>query len=221
MIRKTSKILSNLEYFVKGNNPKLLIHCGTYGDEYDVVKHVENAVIKYEEQLPDFVFVPIVSPSAVKLRTRINDNGKDLNRIFFSDSTDPEVLANIEIIGENKYDLFVSFHEDFEFPDYYIYDEGFTNLKQNMILNHNSQISKLGFTLFNGIDDPILNNVFLNGYKKIVINKDTRNNGMITSWMLSEGKVLDTLNPEIPMNLDSNSKKKIIDTFFENVLCYS
>lgn len=219
MIRKTSEKIPELEYFVKGDNPKLLIHSGTHGDEFDVVEFVKKAVEKYEDMLPDFVFVPVVSPSAVNLRTRFNKNGHDLNRTFFDDSEDLEVMSNIEIIGDNKFELFVSFHEDFEFFDYYIYDEGFSNKSTPRVLKNNKNIHDLGINLFSGVDDPILNTEFVDGYKKFDLDKNVKNNGMITTWMLSTGRVIDTLTPEIPMRIDLSLKEKIVDTFFKDVLC--
>lgn len=219
MIQKTSNILPDFKYFVKGNNPKLLIHSGTHGDEFDVIEFVIKAVKKYEDRLPDFVFVPVVSPSAVSLKTRVNNNGSDLNRTFFSESNDLEVKANIEAISNNHFDLFVSFHEDFEFMDYYIYDEGFYSYKTNKVLNHNKKLKELGINLFNGVDDPLLNTEINNGYKKLIVDEDIKNNGMITNWVLSEGIAKDTLTPEIPMKLSSNLKKRLVDTFFEDVLC--
>lgn len=219
MNRYTTDILPELEYFVKGNDPKLLIHSGTHGDEYDVIEYVKNAVKKYEDNLPDFIFVPIVSPSAVTTKTRFNSNKKDLNRIFFSDSSDLEVKGNMEIVKNIKFELMVSFHEDFEYLDYYVYDEGFIHSKTDKVVNHNKRLEKLGINLFNGIDDPILKTEIVNGYKKFTPAENFANNGMITNWLLSEKKAKDTLTPEIPMKLNSVLKEKIINTFFEDVLC--
>lgn len=219
MIKKTSDILPDFEYFVKGDNPKLLIHSGTHGDEYGIINLLEKAVIKYEDRLPDFIFVPIVSPSAVKAKTRTNNNGKDLNRIFFSDSNDLEVKTNIAILENNKFNLFVSFHEDFEFMNYYVYDEGFIHLNTDKVINHNNKLKNFGIDLFDGIDDPILKTEIVNGYKKFTPSKTFENDGMITSWLLSQKKVDDTLTPEIPMELNLYYKEKIINTFFEDILC--
>ena len=58
MKRKVSVRLPSFEYFIKGKNPKLLIHSGTHGDEFEVIDIVKKCVLKYEDKLPDFVFVP-------------------------------------------------------------------------------------------------------------------------------------------------------------------
>lgn len=222
MIRKTSDILSGFEYFVKGSDPKLLIHSGTHGDEFDVIDVVREAVEKYEEQLPDFIYVPVVSPSAVKQKSRFNLNEKDMNRIFFNDSSDIEVKENMKVISGNKFDLFVSFHEDPEAYEYYIYDEGLDFKKSENILKNNKNLVDLGVKLLNGVDDPNdphLGIEFVDGYRKFVVTDDHVNTGMISSWSLSEGLVKDTLVPEIPGKASMKEKALIVDTFFKDVLC--
>lgn len=221
MIRKTSDILPELEYFVKGNNPKLLIHCGTHGDEFESIDIVKKYVEKYEVNLPDFVFVPVVSPSAVKSRTRFNKNGKDLNRIFFSDSTEIEVRENANILDNYKFDLMVSFHEDPENDSYYIYDEGLDINESVRVLAHNQKIKQLGMKLLNGVDDPNdphLGHKFVDGYNKLVIPKDYKNNGMATVWAIAEKKTKNSLTAEIPGKLSIKQKEIIVDTFFRDVL---
>ena len=111
-MRKYQTSEPSLFYYQTGENPRLLIHTGTHGDEYEVIDLVMEAVKKYEDYLPSFVFVPVVSPSAVAKRTRNNGRGIDMNREFYSDSDDKEVVANIEILENKEFDLFVSFHED-------------------------------------------------------------------------------------------------------------
>lgn len=221
MVKKTSKILPDFHYFVKGNNPKLLIHSGTHGDEYEVIDIVKKCIEKYEDKLPDFVFVPYVSPSAVSSKTRMNNNGSDLNRIFFSDSKDFEVQENIKAIKDYKFDLFVSFHEDPELPFYYIYDEGKNLAETARVINHNQKLQSLGVNLLNGIDDPedpTLGAEFTNGYRKFAVSKEFKNSGMITSWAIINDIVNDTLVPEIPGKADLKTKELIVDTFFRDIL---
>lgn len=221
MIKKISSVLPNFYYFVKGENPKLLIHSGTHGDEFEVIDVVKKCVEKYEDKLPDFVFVPYVSPSAVSSKTRVNNNGSDLNRIFFSDSKDIEVQENIKVIKDYKFDLFVSFHEDPELPFYYIYDEGTNPNETANVVKHSQKMQSLGVNLLNGIDDPedpTLGTEFVNGYKKFVVSKEFENNGMITSWAIINDIVGDTLVTEIPGKADLKIKELIVDTFFSDIL---
>lgn len=222
MQRKISKILPGFEYFEKGTNPKLLIHSGTHGDEFEVIQFVKEAVEKYEDRLPDFIFVPVVSPSAVSMKTRSNNNGKDLNRIFFSDSKDFEVIENIKIIKNHKFDFCITFHEDPEYFDYYIYDEG-TNLEESKkVLANNQNIKNLGINLLNGVDDPSdpdLGSVFVDGYKKFVVSETENTTGMLTSYLITEGITKRILAPEIPGKLNLKQKEMIVDQIFRDLLC--
>lgn len=214
--------MPDFEYFVKGNNPKLLIHSGTHGDEFESIDIVKKCVEKYENKLPDFIFVPVVSPSAVSAKTRFNDNGKDLNRVFFSDSTEIEVQVNAKIINGHKFDLMISFHEDPESFEYYIYDEGLNTEKSEKILKHNSKLKNFGVKLLNGIDDfndPRLGKEFIEGYNKLIISEDLTNNGMATVWAIAEKHTKNSLTPEIPGLLTLKQKEMIIDSFFKDILC--
>ncbi len=217
MQRKTSNNLPGFEYFVKGNNPRLLIHSGTHGDEFEVIDCVRKSVTKFETSLPDFVYVPVVSPSAVKNKTRLNGSDLDLNRVFFSSSKEPEVVENIKILKKFNFDLFVSFHEDPLSDEYYIYDSGFKKEESLKIKTHNEKLKDLGFKLLNGVDDPMdpdLGYEFIEGYRKFVETKGDSVNGMISMWSMFEKEVQTCLTPEIPGLLDIAKKQLIVDTFF-------
>jgi len=205
----------------KGENPKLLIHVGTHGDEHDIVSLVFDAVEKYKDKLPDFIFVPEVSPSAVVARTRVNYSGKDINRIFYSDSKDMEVVENIKIMRGNRFDLMVSFHEDLPVKEYYIYDSGFKISETDAVLKHNKKLQSHGTGLLNGLDDsddPALGYEFKDGYRRFTEKEGTPSNGMSTVWAMSEGIVKESLTPEIPGKLSIEEKRFIIDSFFSDIL---
>ena len=221
MVKKVSNVLPDFEHFVKGENPTLLIHSGTHGDEYGVIDIVRKCVEKYEDRLPDFVFVPKVSPSAVKAKIRVNSNGFDLNRIFFSDSKEIEVIENIKALDGYKFDTMVSFHEDPVLEEYYIYDSGFDLNESEKIKSHNQKLKKMGFKLLNGLDDPDDPNLgyeFKEGYRKFIEGKDDKSNGMITVWAMVEKGVNECLVPEIPGILSMEKKELIVDTFFKDLL---
>lgn len=221
MKKYVSSLLPDFHYYISGKNPEILLHSGTHGDEYEVIEIVQSAVHRYQKLLPDFVFVPIVSPSAVKLGTRLNKNGRDINRIFFSDSTEVEVQENIKALSDFKFDLMVSFHEDPELDSYYIYDEGFDKNETRQVLSHNRLLKKNGIKLLNGFDDltdPRLGHEFINGYRKFSFSKDQKSSGMATVWALSEKRAKTTLVPEIPGKASLETKKYIVDTFFQEVL---
>ena len=221
MVKKVSETLDGFEYYIKGENPTLLIHSGTHGDEFEVINIVRKCVEKYEDRLPDFVFVPKVSPSAVKARLRVNSNGFDLNRIFFSDSKEIEVIENIKALDGYKFDTMVSFHEDPVLEEYYIYDSGFDLNESEKLKSHNQKLKKLGFKLLNGLDDPddpSLGYEFKEGYRKFIEGKDDKSNGMITVWAMVEKGVSECMVPEIPGMLSPKEKEIIVDTFFCDLL---
>lgn len=222
MKKFVSKTIVGHEYYIKGKNPKLLIHTGTHGDEFEVIDLVKNAISKYEHLLPDFMFVPYVSPSAVKNKIRFNSSGLDTNRIFFSDTDEVEVMENIRILESHNFDLLVSFHEDPVGEEYYIYDTGISGDENSVIKNHNLFLRSQGIKLLNGDDDThdlSLGYTFKDGYRKLTESTGLNNNGMIAVWALSENKAKVCLEPEIPGMLSLSLKEFIVDSFFLNVLC--
>lgn len=219
-MRKIETTNLDFYYYVHGEDPRLLIQTGTHGDEYEVIEIVKKAVEKYEKELPDFTYVPEVSPSAVAKKKRRNWKNTDLNRSFFTDSDDLEVQANIEVLKGHHFDLFVSFHEDHEFDnEYYIYDVGSNKLENKLVLKHNRILKEKGILLLNRIDaldDPELGYLFVDGYKKFGHKVDSDHG--IAGWILDTGIAEEYLMPEIPMKANRETKEMIIDTFFEEII---
>lgn len=210
-----------MRFQTKGKNPRLLLHTGTHGDEYGVIELVEDSIKKHEGKLPDYIFVPEVSPSAVEMKTRKNKYGHDLNRDFFSDSDDPEVQENIALIKTHKFELFVSFHEDWEFPEYYVYDWSYTNKTDKLVIDHNKLLIDNGIGLLNGVDDssdPHLGYRFAGGYNKSIHTKKSVDSGIISDWVLNRNISIDYLLPEIPQRLSHKKKRFIVDSFFTEVI---
>ncbi|MFH0773389.1 MAG: hypothetical protein V1922_03700 [bacterium] len=215
---------ATLEYFVYGNNPRLFISSGMHGDEYKIISSVCKSIKLNLKNLPSFIFVPIVTPSAVEKKTRNNKMGQDVNRGFIVNGTTDESKAMISIIGSNKFDLVVSFHEDWEFGEFYMYDELaddenrdisslYTKFKQKLIKN--------GVGLFNGIDDPndpILGYKFTDGYATTRHKKREKENGPFESWAISQGISSRCFTPEIPAKLKQEVKDKIVEAFFTDLI---
>lgn len=214
----------NFYYFRSGENPKLFIHSGTHGDEAEVTEFVREALIKHEESLPPFIFVPIVSPSAVERKTRENESGNDMNREFFSNSPDPEVQVNIEIMKDKRFDLFVSFHEDPLETNYYLYDVGYREMENELVLKHNQLLKNSGVELLSGIDDAedsSLGYEFIEGYKKFIHPKNYHDDGTISAWVLNKHIAEEYLLPEIPGKASREVKRFIVDSFFTEVILKS
>lgn len=215
---------SNFHYYISGDKPKILIHSGTHGDEGDVTQYVMKALEKYEKALPPFLFIPEVSPTAIDSCLRNNAFGNDMNRKFFSDSHDPEVQVNIEVIIDKKFDMFLSFHEDADGPDYYLYDVGYRKTENEVAKKHNQLLKSKGINLLNGVDDPDdedLGFVFVEGYNKMIFQQSDKDDGTISAWVLNRHMAEEYLLPEIPGKAGGEIKEYMVDSFFSEVVLKS
>ncbi|OGC50803.1 hypothetical protein A2716_02085 [candidate division WWE3 bacterium RIFCSPHIGHO2_01_FULL_40_23] len=213
---------SDFYYYKKGTNPRLILHSGTHGDEYEVIDLVVSACEKHFDLLPDFVLVPYVSPSAVRQRTRVNGDGDDMNRIFTDSSISEEVKLNMKILNGLKADLFVSFHEDSGQECFYLYDGGYESDKKALVEAAMKKIREEGVCLLNGFDDPSdpdLGYEFKDGYRFWPRVKDGRKDGsFITTWSLNEEITKRAMIPEIPGKVDASKKNAIINALFELII---
>ena len=96
---------------------------GTHGDgNSEVTDCVTRYIDTHQSELPDYVYIPELSPTAVKLKRR-NLFGHDLNREFIHEPIDPEVITAMKILDPFTFSLCIAFHED---PDrrtsFYMYD---------------------------------------------------------------------------------------------------
>jgi hypothetical protein len=208
---------ARIEYFIKGEKPALLVLSGTHGDEYHCIRSVKKYLEIYEDQLPDFLFIPFVSPTAVKQKTRVNELGFDTNRKYFDNSNDPEVIANIHIIKKYKFDLCVDFHEDPDQDSFYTYDSG--GIEKQYLDSMFRRIKKEHVGLMTGYDDPAdpgLGFYFKDGYKNCSINECAR--GDIWKWGLEEKVFKRIINPEIPVKVNHEVKDNVVKIIFEDVL---
>lgn len=212
---------TNFEYYTHGTSPRLLIHAGTHGDEYESIDLVTECIKKFESQLPPFIYVPHVSPSAVKQKTRLNGDGQDSNRIYhMNNSLDQEVIWNQQIMMMGEFDLAVSFHEDPVYEEYYIYDESNRDEESALILKHNQFLAQNNIKLLTGLDDmydPYLGSHFINGYKKFIFD-NSKDEGEVLNWGMKKGIIKHALIPEIPGLCNITEKLFIINSFFEMVL---
>lgn len=213
---------TQIPYFVSGDSPTLLIHSGTHGDESGVIESVRMAVEKYEKQLPDFLYVPVVSPSAVAARKRANMDGLDLNRSFFDESRVSEVEANLSIGRGRKFDLMATFHEDpYWETTFYLYDINCSVGQSEAWKKFRDEIEELGLNLLNGPDDPkdpTLNYTFEEGYHYFSAAAEGYLGGSFDAWAIRNGVIKGALVPEIPGKLAQEKKNKLVDLFFRRFL---
>src|SRR3989338_4995521 len=87
----TEKVCKHIRYFQKGESPSVLIISGSHGDEFEIVPLIEFYLQKYEEFMPNFVFVPRVSPSAALTKTRLNGEGPTIHVLIPTTSKRPNL----------------------------------------------------------------------------------------------------------------------------------
>ncbi len=210
-------------YLVHGENPKLLIDSGVHGDEYETIDLVSEYLQNNLDKMPDFIYIPVVSPTAVALKTRNNHLNMDVNRHFFDSSID-EVTAYAEIIKNYQFDLCVTWHEDDTKDGFYLYDSG--DMEGTKLLDGlRKQVTNFGVPLFSGIDwegdekfetDPTMGAVIKNGY--VGQEKRSGSNGQFFTWSIGAKYIKRIVNPEIPGKLDIQTKKKLVELFFDQVV---
>lgn len=160
--------IGDVAYHIKGNHPRLIIHSGTHGDEFHLIEPLKEVINEIYHELPDFLYVPEVSPSAVRAKSRINALGNDMNRVFWKENSDPEVKANKQILALASHALAITFHEDIELNKYYLYDSGELTAMQLDWLR--TRLTQNNIPLLNGLDDPEdehLCHHFIDGYLSI------------------------------------------------------
>lgn len=190
--------IGGIKYHIKGNSPQLVIHSGTHGDEFHVIEPLRAVVERLYDELPSFIYVPEVSPSAVLLGTRENALGHDMNRVFWGANFDPEVIANKQILAAASHAVALTFHQDLENNAFYIYDS--KNLPIEQIDSLRSKVLGFGLNLYTGYDDfedENLNYVFDNGYA-CVENGQHYKGPFVDDWAMYHGHVERMMTVEMP-----------------------
>jgi len=214
-----------IPYYLSGKNPRLFISSGIHGDEQGVISSVQKAIRKNMNTLPAFFYVPVASPSAVKKGTRENASGQNVNRGFITDSPVDESVALMKGVSSYQFELSVSFHEDWELADFYMYDilgphhnhpihQHFQSLTNNL--------STLNVGMLNGVDDttdPNLGYSFTNGYRAFPYEGIQKHeDGSLDSWLVRNGVSRRAFNPEIPKKSPQEVKDAIVDAFFSHII---
>lgn len=170
---------------------------GTHGNEYHIIPAVTKAVQKLSLNLPDFMYIPEASPSAVALKTRENECGHDINR-GFSELVDSEVNSLKEVLSTLSSVIAISFHEDLESQEFYFYDTHCLGSLQ--LEGFRSRVRALGVPLRTGIDDPddpALSYMITDGYVDHVCTLSGKGQ-FIEDWAINEGLFSRFLTFEIP-----------------------
>lgn len=140
----------SLPYFLHGAHPSLLFLSGLHGNEYESGRIFEALLPTLP--LPDFLYIPKGSPSAVADGSRTNQYGHDLNRQFLTDTADAEAKDIMQLLAPYHFRLAIDIHED---PDrtasFYMYDSG--KMSGEQLLLYRDVVRKSGARLYTGIDD--------------------------------------------------------------------
>ena len=111
----------------KGNSLRALISAGIHGDEPGGIESIIN-FLKNSEYLDyinewEITLLPCINPYGYEFGTRINHQGKDLNRLFKLKNP-PEEVVFAQSILETDFKLIIDLHEDNESHGYYLYQTG-------------------------------------------------------------------------------------------------
>ncbi len=211
-----------LSHVQSSPNPRILLVSGIHGDEWEVIDFVKEAIDKYRDTLPSFLYIPELSPSAVLKKTRLNGEGKDINRCFFADTDVFEVKEAQKILKPHHFDLAVSFHEDPPQDKFYLYDSGVIH-EGPEVANFLAHLQKIGIPLLSGIDDsddPMLGYEVVEGYSAVPpgLVSIEKERGIFEFWLINTVIAKHALTLEIPGKTSLETKRAIIDVFFCLVL---
>lgn len=208
----------------KGEQPTLGLFSGTHGDEWQIIASVEKMVNTHLTELPNFLYLPETSPSAVSQKSRLNSEGIDLNRGFTKEPTSREVLDIMTILRPHHFKLCVDFHEDVEDPGVYLYDT--QDIEGSQVLaNFREQVSQIA-PLYSGLDDerdPSLGGHIYKGYRSMnPPKKDYQGNyiyeGFLDYWALIERKTERWMTLELPTSLTPAQKDQLVEIFFQTFI---
>lgn len=203
----------NIPFILHGKNPKLLLLSGMHGDEFEVISCVKNYLETNKDALPEFLFIPEVSPTAVSVQQRRNAFGHDVNRQFFDPPTDSEVRSTMEILSPYHFDIALNFHED---PDlaqtFYLYDSG--EIPPDKLLVLRSAVIEAGAGLHTGTDDPLDADLGLHvekGYISTPYASLPQDAGFSWLWFAKHGITKRDIDIEIPGKAPIVLKQSLVD----------
>jgi hypothetical protein len=213
------------KYYLSDANPTLLIAVATHGNEREIVPLVEKVVYKHRAQLPPFLFIPKISPSACELNTRNNKDNLDINRSFIVPPPTEEVRAMMDLWSKYRFGIFLTLHTDPTATDYYLYDghKDEDHEKRRLDITkgyalHRKDVLSFGVSLFNGIDDPedpTLGYNVKDGYAYWPMSTKINDHSTDYWLIMDTGIAKQVINPEIPGRATLEQKAKII----ESIVC--
>jgi predicted deacylase len=198
-----------ITYFQFGT-PETLFLSGMHGNENQSGEIFQSLIQKYT----DYVYIPNVSPSAVKQKTRHNMFDHDINRQFFDGTSDTEALEIMKIVKPFHVTKCIDIHED---PDrtssFYMYVSH--HLNDTDLSTYRSVMTKANIHLYTGIDDiedELLGCHIVNGYYPFRDGwlSETPDEGFFSKWAINHGIADRVFTVEIPGKADAQIKQTIL-----------
>lgn len=209
----------NIDYYQKGRDPNVLFVAGLHGDEAKIIGPLTEFLHSSKDNLPDFIYIAQMSPSAVAASTRTNNNGLDLNRHFLPGATDPEITAMMSFLTQLRFQVAIEFHEDTEVDEFYFYDSN--QLMDSEIQKIREHLVRNKIKLYNGIDDEndeILGNNIIDGYLPYSPDSNPPDNGFFSDWLIENRITRRVFTVEVPQSTSDPDKIRIIHSFTNNIL---
>lgn len=104
--------------------PRWLLTTGTHGDEpagpLALLDFLESDLDRLAARA-HAVILPCINPGGYERGTRENPDGVDVNRAFEDDGA-PEAVLCKQALGGEGFDVFVEFHEDWEYDGFYLFE---------------------------------------------------------------------------------------------------
>ncbi len=211
---------NSLIYFLRDKSPRVLLLSGTHGDEYESGKLLEQFLYRQHPNFPSFLYIPQISPSAVEAGTRKNKYNHDINRQFFSDTTDPEAQDVMTLLAPYRFTICIDIHED---PDrtlgFYLYDTGL--MTEEQLSTYREVVHTTGARLYTGVDDvddEDLNLHVEKGYVSLGFELANPSSGFSSRWLHDQGIAERTFTLEIPGKGSSELKEKLLHSVISFLL---
>lgn len=112
-----------LESARKKDGPAIYVSAGIHGDEAASTEGLISWAEKNPARLRDgnLLILPCLNPWGLVSNCRLDAEGRDLNRAFHDESV-PQVVAHKQLLGQRRFDLALTLHEDYDALGFYLYE---------------------------------------------------------------------------------------------------
>jgi hypothetical protein len=180
-----------------------------HGNEYESGILLEQYLLTHTDTIPHFLYIPHVSPSAVRAGTRKNIYGHDINRQFLPQTKDSEALAVMDIVKPYHFNICIDIHEDLDRTlGFYLYDT--ETMTADELHAYRSVIHTTGARLYTGIDDLDDAHLMLHVDKGYVCEPTAADSGFSSRWLFDTDIVPRSFTVEIPGKGTRKLKQSLI-----------